>query len=215
MKVFAHVPRLGRKSARWLFEALLIVASVLLAFGVDEYREARTNRALAVRVLNGLRTEIEHNMKSVEAQQRLHQRWVNALGGWLQQDSQAMATGSPTGWNVFVATWPEFNKNDIKAPFIAPRRGAWDAALSTGALRLIDYDVSARLSQIYDWQSSLAKAIDALPYSSTSFFDPASRRPAVEHVAFQLEAIALTEGFLLEAYREHLPAIRAAAEAGR
>ena len=34
-------------------------------------------------------------------------------------------------------------------------------------------------------------------------------------LAFQINAIELTEGFLLAAYREHLPAIRAAANGER
>jgi hypothetical protein len=32
------------------------------------------------------------------------------------------------------------------------RRAAWDTALSTGALRLMDYDLAAGLSEIYGMQ---------------------------------------------------------------
>ena len=216
MKMLGHLPKPGPASARWLFEGVLIVASVLLAFAVDEYRETRANRQLAVRVLNGLQTEIEHNLSTLEPHLKLHRRWMGALNQWLQTDGQSTEAGSrSTGLRVFIATWPDFDPNDIKPAFPVLRRGAWDAALSTGALRLIDYDVAAKLSEIYEWQRSLAAAIDALPYSSTSFFDQASATASVQHLAFQINAIELTEGFLLAAYHQHLPAIRAAADRGR
>jgi hypothetical protein len=94
MKMLGHLPKLGPASARWLFEGVLIVASVLLAFAVDEYRETRANRELAVRVLNGLQTEIEHNLSTLERHLKLHRRWMGALNKWLQADGQSTEASS-------------------------------------------------------------------------------------------------------------------------
>ena len=203
----AQVPGSGKSAGRWLFEALLIVVSVVLGFAVTQYRESRANRELAERVLKGLQTEIERNLALVEPQEALHRRWLVALNTALDAEPRK----GETARDVFIATWPDFKPTDIKAPFPLPRRGAWDAALSTGALRLIDYDVVAGLSEIYQWQQSLESAVERLPYSETTFFDPASRTPSVLQLAFQINGIELTEGFLLDAYRRNLPAIRAAA----
>ena len=198
--------RTEKPAIRFLLEGLLIVVSVALGFAVAQYGESRANRELGDRVLQGLRAEVERNLATLEPQLAMHRKWLQALA------NVAPSNGSQTGRDVFLATWPDFNPNDVKSPFRFLNRGAWDAALSTGALRLVDYDVVARLSEIYQWQESLEAAVEKLPYTTTAFFDPASRSAAVQQLAFQINAIELTEGFLLAAYREHLPAIRAAAD---
>jgi hypothetical protein len=196
---------MGKTPVHWLLEGLLIVVSVALGFGVAQFRESRSNRELAARVLTGLQAEVEQNLATLEPQVARYRKWLEAL---------AMA-GTPksheTGRDVFMATWPDLNLNDIKDPFPLPRRGAWDAALSTGALRFIDYEVAAGLSEIYQRQQSLESAVEKMPFAATSFFDPASREASVKQLAFQINAIELTEGFLVAAYRQYLPAIRAAA----
>jgi hypothetical protein len=60
------------------------------------------------------------------------------------------------------------------------RRAAWDTALSTGSLRLIDYDLAAALSEIYGMQD-YAAATFTKNFADPSFFDPfgpAAGRPA-------------------------------------
>jgi len=82
--------------------------------------------------------------------------------------------------------------------------------------RSCSYDTPHRdLSEIYQRQQSLESAVEKLPYSTTSFFDPVSRKASVQRLAFQIDAIELTEGFLVAAYRQYLPAIRAATNGER
>ena len=192
----------------WLLEGLFIVLSVALGFAVAQYGESRSNRELSRRVLSGLQEEVEHNLQILESQVALHRRWLQALA------RAGDGKNGETARDVFLSTWPDFDPNNIQSPFRLLQRAAWDAALSTGALRLIDYEVAADLSEIYQWQQSLQTAVDNLPYTSTAFFDVQTRSAAVQQFAFQLNAIELTEGFLLKAYRDHLPAIRAAAARG-
>lgn len=54
-----------------------------------------------------------------------------------------------------------------------------------------------------------------LPLMSVSFFDPASRAASVQQMAFGMEGIHITERFLVDLYRKHLPVVRAAAAAAR
>ena len=195
-----------KPAVRFLLEGLLIVVSVALGFAVAQYGESRANQELADRVFEGLRAEVERNLATLEPQLTMHRKWLQALA------RVAPSNGRETGRDVFMATWPDFNPNDVKSPFRFLNRGAWDAALSSGAMRLIEYDVVERLSEIYQWQESLEAAVEKLPYTTTAFFDPASRTAVVQQLAFQIFAFALTEGFLLAGYREHLPAIRSAAD---
>ena len=46
MEIHAHVPKPGNTVLHWLVEGLFIVISVLLAFGVAQFRESRAEREL-------------------------------------------------------------------------------------------------------------------------------------------------------------------------
>ena len=85
--------------------------------------------------------------------------------------------------------------------------------MSTGALRLIEYDVAAALSEIYAWQDALP--LDSIPSSEISFFDPAYTVPSALQLSFALDNISISERELLALYRKHGPLIRAAAERAR
>ena len=216
MEMHAHVPKIGKTAVHWLLEGLFIVMSVALGFGMAQFRESRLNHELAARVLKELQTEVEHNLSIVEPQITLHQRWVASLSTWLKTHETAdTSKGTETARDVFMATWPDLNLNQLKHPFPHLQRVAWDAALSTGALRLIDYDVASGLSEIYQWQDAVQTEVEKLPTSQTAFFEPASQRAAVFQLAFGIDAVVLTEGFLLQAYHRHLPAIRSAANSDR
>jgi hypothetical protein len=86
--------------------------------------------------------------------------------------------------------------------------------VSGGALRLIDYDVAADLSEIYRVQEIAADNVDRLakgPLSSVATFDPASRVPSVRLLWMTLLDIESAEEILLGLYAKHLPTIRNAA----
>jgi hypothetical protein len=105
-----------------------------------------------------------------------------------------------------------------ESPFPFLRRSAWDAALSGGTLRLIDYDVAAALSEIYRVQEIATGNVDRLAkgaLSTTATFDPASRVASVRLLWLTTLDIESAEAILLELYRKHLPMIRAAANVER
>ena len=115
------------------------------------------------------------------------------------------------GMDVFFATRPNAATN-----FPVLRRGAWDAALSTGALRLVDYTLAARLSEIYQMQTVLESDTDKVNSLQGPFFDPAGRAASVQQLWFGITGVEyVEEQLLLPLYRQHLPAIRAAADAAR
>src|SRR5688572_13222604 len=122
---------LGRSTRHWLFEGILIVVSVLLGFGLTEFREAQAERALTGRVLNGIRAEIEYNRSVLEPFVPMHTQWLQALA---KVDT---SLGNQTGLDVWFATRPPLPL-DGTSPFPSLRRSAWDAAVAGGALRLVD-----------------------------------------------------------------------------
>jgi len=110
-----HAPaptfRTEKPTVRFLLEGLLIVVSVALGFAVAQYGESRANQELADRVLKGLRAEVERNLATLEPQVAMHRKWLQALA------KVAPSNGSETARDVFLATWPDFNPNDIRTPF--------------------------------------------------------------------------------------------------
>jgi hypothetical protein len=165
-------------------------------------------------VLQGLHDEIAHNISQLEPALAKHQTWAAGLTKWLNTYGVKNAPAAPdlAARDAFLRTWPGIDINNVnpdtlELPFPTLRRAAWDTAVSTGALRLIDYEVTAALSEIYAWQ----EALPVIPSDDVEFFDPAHHIPATIRTSFAMEALVISETTLLRLYKQHLPAVRAAA----
>jgi hypothetical protein len=191
----------------WLLEGLFIVASVLLGFAVAQFGEYRNNRELATRALASLQAEIEHNRAALQPLVPIHRAWVRAL------NKADVSDARKSGLDLFFELRPKL-PSGARGPFAFLRRSAWDAAVSGGALRLIDYGVATDLSEIYRVQEIATENVERLakgPLSSAATFDPASRAPTVRLLWMTLLDIESAEEILLDLYTKHLPTIRAAA----
>jgi hypothetical protein len=203
----APPPRVSKVARRWVLESVLIVVSVLLGFGLNEFREARAERDLTARILDGVQAEIGHNLGVLEPFVSMHTQWLSALEG------ADVAQGQQSGLDVWFATRPPLPPGSA-APFPSLRRSAWDAAVAGGALRLVEYDVTAALTDVYGMQELATKNIQRLangPLTTLAIYDPASRAAAVRLLWLTLADIQHAEALLLARYREHFPAISAAA----
>jgi hypothetical protein len=196
-------PKQRRKiAADWLLEGLFIVISVLLGFGVAQYGENRANRTLAERALTSLQAELEYNLAAVEPYVAFHRAYVDALA-----KVNAVDNGE-SGFQIYLKVRPALPPNsETDVPL--PRRAAWDAAVSSGALRWIDYDLVAGLSEIYQMQEHLGAAVGRIPVSSPAFFDPANGNASVRLSQAALSEVTWAEQSLVALYRRQLPALRA------
>ena len=193
----------------WLIEGLFIVVSVALGFGVAQYGEHRSNQELKSTAIDAMRAEIEHNLALLEPMVPIHDTWVKAL------DKTRQSTSGEAGIDVFFDTRPILPSGS-PSPFPFLRRSAWDAALSSGALRLFDYTVTEALSEIYRVQEIATDNVERLangPIASVDVFDPGRRDVSVRLLWLTLADIQSAEAILMDLYRKHLPAIRAAAGA--
>ena len=200
------MPKVGKTASHWALEALMILVSVGLAFGVAEYRDSRANHELAARVLRSLQTEVEQNLAALEPWTDFNRRFQDALAKADTSDNRQSTI------DVYLAARPALPAGaTLDAPRV--RRGAWDAALSTGALRLIDYDVVAALSDIYQTQDLFGSELVRFSAEThaTAAYDPAMRVVGIRQASAELSEIAYAEKLLVDLYRRHLPAIRAAA----
>jgi hypothetical protein len=193
----------ARGVAPWLLEGAFIVMSVLLGFAAAQYGESRADRELAHRALTNLQTELEYNLAIVEPYIEFHRAHLRAIAQLKLDESVE------SGFQVVMRVRPELPK-DAQADVPLVRRVAWDAASSSGALRLIDYDLIAVMSEIYQMQDHLGEAVLRIPMSSPAFFDPRERDPSVQLTRMALNEMLWSERSLVALYRKHLPAIQAA-----
>jgi hypothetical protein len=204
---------MGQTISHWLLEGLFIVVSVALGFWVAQIREARQNRELAARVLKGLEAEVQSNVATLEPFLNVQEQWIKAMGKL--GDARDVRTDFPvcptsaTACGVFFATRPPLGK--LNSSFPQFRRAAWDTALSTGALRLLDYDLVAGLSEIYQMQELFQRNVDRIGTSSTDWFDPLVREAATRKLYMAMVELQYDERqFLLPLYRRYLPLIGSA-----
>jgi hypothetical protein len=213
MEMHAHVPTLGKTVGHWLVEGLFIVISVALGFWVTQIREERQSHELVTRVLNGLEAEVRYNLATLEPFIDIQQKWLDAMGklgsATDRQTGFPVCPTSSTACGVFFATRPDLG--EIKSSFPIFRRAAWDTALSTGALRLMDYDLAAGLSEIYQMQELFRDNLEKVGLSSTDWFDPAAREAAVRKLYMAMVEVQYDEQLLLlPLYRKYLPLIASA-----
>jgi hypothetical protein len=196
---FTRFAKALRPSSRLFFESVLIVFSVLLGFALTEWRQNSAERELASRVLNDVLAEVDQNLATVDSQIQKHQNMIASLR------AIDMCAAEGTGWDIAIGAMGG-------GPDAVPmQQAAWQAAVSSGALGLIDYDVAAALSDIYTTQ------IDVYGYnvaqSASSLFIPESFRPESCNETLQLFLWSMInlegqERFLKTVYERHLPALR-------
>ena len=191
----------------WLLEGVFIVISVALGFGVTQCGQYRDNRELAAKALTNLAAEVESNRQALEPLMPIHRQWVAAL------EKADVSNSNQAAIDVYFAVRPAL-PDGAKSPFPFLRRSAWDAAMAGGALRLIDYDVTTSLSEIYRLQDTVTENVQRLAngaLSSPATFDPASRSASIRLLWLTMIDIEQAEAALLDLYRRHLPHIRTAA----
>jgi hypothetical protein len=188
----------------WLAEGTLIVISVALGFYVSQCGENRADGRLKARALASLQAELEHNLAAVQPYVAFHQALANAL------EKADAAEKHESGFEVYlrVRRLPANFATDV--PIV--RRAAWDAASSSGALRLIDYDLLAGLAEVYQMQDHLGDAIGRIPTSTPAFFDPGVGNPSVHLAQAAVREMVFAEQALVELYKKQLDALRATAD---
>ena len=191
-----------RFPSRLLFESLLIILSVALGFVVAQWRERAAELELAARVLHDVVVEIEDNLAAVEGQIARHEAIIERLAEVDVSDPEQSGLDL-----IFRQVGGDLSGRPL-------RQAAWDAAVSSGALRLIDYNIAAALSEIYVAQENvytqfLHQTTSAIYIPDT--FNPARRREVVQMFRWLMQEAAGRERFVRDLYLEHLPNLRDAA----
>jgi hypothetical protein len=121
-----------------LMESVLIVFSVLLALGVDEWRETRQTRQRVDQALESFLREVERNRQAVQGIGPYHER--------LRQHFLQLS-------RTRVRTVRELHMEGFQGlGTLTLEDAAWRTATATGALAQMDYKTASLLSRIYTLQ---------------------------------------------------------------
>ncbi len=127
--------------SRVLVESALVVGSILLALGLDEWSEGQDFQDLATLSLVNFEREIQQNRLRLEDVTPFHVGLRDVLAN---MDMGGAAVPATTIRNILEGIQPALLVST-----------AWETAVATGALGYMDYDVVAGLSRTYNLQEQL------------------------------------------------------------
>ena len=124
---------------RVLFESALIVLSILVALGLDEWRENREDEENVQLALSNFSSELLLNQARVDDAAPFNRGLRNVLRNRYQTDD--------------IGSVDEFvNMVESYVPVVL-QSAAWETALATGSLAKMDYDLVSALSLTYSLQN--------------------------------------------------------------
>ena len=124
---------------RVLFESMLIILSILVALGLDEWRDERQKAENIDQALVNFIGEIQQNRARVEDAAPFNQ----GLRHVLNRRQQVKAIESVA---TFINIIESYNP-------VVLRSTAWETAIATGSLAKMDYDLVSALSLTYSLQN--------------------------------------------------------------
>jgi hypothetical protein len=137
-----------RRLTRLLLDSVLIVASILLAFALNGWWEARQDRLLADRATATFAQEIAQNRQNLAGVMPYHMGLHDLFAG-------LSAAGT-------VRTFEDVRElegfDGFQPAFLTTT--AWHSAIATGALVHLDYDLVRELSALYTFQDRYTEYSD-------------------------------------------------------
>ena len=161
---------------RVFVEGTVIVASILLAFGIDAWWEGRQEEVRASEHLAALLDDVAANLQDVDEATR---------------DTENVLAAARSARSLFASGWTDVPADSVLRLVILaaaidvhqPVTGAYDQLVSTGDMRLISRDVRDALSI---WQSAL---LEVTAYSERNVLD--FRKTSL--LPYWMEAVAVGE----------------------
>ena len=184
-----------------MFESALIVVSILVALGLDEWRQKREDQELAQNSLSTFIIEIQQNRIRVEDAAPFDQGLRQVLQSHYRDDD----IGSV---DEFVSMVESYSPAALQST-------AWDTALATGSLAKMEYTVVTALSLTYSLQNRYARVTQTGMHDLTSPQNLSNDKLklAVYNSIRYLDSVTTLETELAITYSEAILVIEAAQRA--
>jgi hypothetical protein len=124
---------------RVIFESALITVSILLALGLDEWRENRQSEATIRQAMSNFLSEIRQNKARVDDAAPFNQGLHDVV-------DQRYKHGDIRTMTDFISIMDSYSPVVLQST-------AWETALATGSLAKMDYGLVSALSLTYGLQS--------------------------------------------------------------
>jgi hypothetical protein len=191
-----------RRLSRLLLESGLIVASILLAFALNRWWEARQDRLLADRALATFAQEIAQNRDNLLRVMPYHQG-LHELFGSLSAAGAIRTFEDVRELEGFDGFQPAFLTTT-----------AWQTAIATGALVHMDYDIVRELSALYTFQARYTEYSDFRYLLAPDALADANIAAAVFSAEIYLIDVMSGARDLVEMYDQALARLGVASEPG-
>ncbi|HTJ28606.1 MAG TPA: hypothetical protein VMA36_20805 [Candidatus Limnocylindria bacterium] len=132
-----------------VLEIISIVIAILLALGVNEWRDALRARANAHEAMVAIRDEIVANDRELHALMPHHLANLQAFRALLKGSSRQR----PVSFDTFMETFGRVNPHGFQA--VQAESTAWDLARGSGVLSAVPYATRVALERAYREQSFL------------------------------------------------------------
>ena len=139
---------------RVLAESALITVSILVALGIDEWRESRQDAEMQQDALSNFLVEIRQNASQVDYSAPFNQGLRQVVARhYRDEDIESI--------DQFISMVTSFSPAALQST-------AWDTALATGSLAKMDYNLVTALSLTYGLQSRYQMATESTMGELTS-----------------------------------------------
>lgn len=170
-----------------LIEAFSVIFAVLLALGINEWRETRARERLAADALVKLRQEVATNREN--------------LGTALERQRAALEE-----LTVAIEKISEGESREVEVGLVVEqlRNAAWESTILTDAARYMDFELVSTLSDVYHLQELVDDMVRQLltRMTSTDFHDSDRRLNALRSYVDSLAQLVALEKNLMELYDE-------------
>ena len=129
-----------------LIEALLIVFTVSLALGLNEWRASVKEETMAEKVRTNILSEIKSNKEDLAIKMEYHLETSQNIARYLANDSLWSTLEYNSGIEAMIPLMPK----GIWVPNL--QSGAWNSAVLSGVVNSFDYDFLYEFSILYDLQ---------------------------------------------------------------
>lgn len=193
----------------FLGEGLLIVFSILLALGVNEWRIRSGEAAETRRAIGSIYAELADNLSLLDDLPEYHGAVVKALREEIAVIKASNGADARTPMDVFSGI------EILRPTFLItrmPQNVSWELARQRGAAARFDYELAKRLSVIYDVQDDgvviLYNEI-AVAMSRPEMFSSEKQDVALSSLASLMSELASREETLVYLLKQNDEAMRA------
>jgi hypothetical protein len=176
---------------RILFESALIVFSILLALAVNQWVDARKQRALTEHALTAIRDELTGNADRIRNGLPYHR----SLEAELRHQDSVGVVHRYTDFVRGAPDWSGFKNPELDGT-------AWQSALTLGAVSNMAFDTVRALSRLY----SLQAKFDQYNAASIPTFDfsDAAMQATIRRMLVYVATMRTNEDTLLNRYADAL-----------